>query len=399
MGKIVNLWLALFVSILMLQIANGLQSTIVGIASNRADLVIGLVMAAFYAGYAVGSLAAPSLVERAGHVRAFAMLVAIGVAAMGFFSVSVDSLTWAVVRFVIGFALSGIFVVAESWLNDQTPNETRGRVFSMYILIQLGGLMGGQLLVPLTGAGALPFAVFAALMALCAVPVMLGNLPEANRHLPHPVGIPILYRISPLAFVGVVISGFIWAALMAMTPIYGERIGLGVSATPLLVAMPVLGGILSLFPMGWLSDHVDRRVVLIGTASLAALSAVFGLFAGADNLTTLYIVLAIYGALTFPFYTLAVAHMNDRLVPEQRVPASAGLVLIFGVGSIFGPLLVDGAMGLFGPWGYFLVLAVSALSVAIFALMRMLARPGAQVAPPQAGSQEHASEFPPHPAP
>lgn len=404
MSNIIKVWMALFLAILLMQLANGQQSTVVGILTNVAGFGTfagGFVMSAFYAGYAAGSIAAPGIVERIGHVRSFGILVAVGVAAMGFYQVSIDPVTWGLVRAVIGFSLSGIFVVAESWLNDQTANETRGRVFSLYILVQLGGLMGGQLLASASGAaGGLPFAMFTALMALCIVPVLAGNTPEANRHVPHPVGIPILYRISPLAFVGVVISGFIWAALMGGIPFYGEAIGLGSAATPILVAMPILGGLICLFPMGWLSDHMDRRAVLIGTASLASLTAVIGLFLGADSLTTLYVVMAIYGALTFPFYSLAVAHMNDRLLPEQRVPASAGLVLLFGLGSILGPMFVYWSIGIFGPWGFFVVLFLSTIAVAMFALIRMLARPGAQRGGAMTPEPHvHSDELPPHPTP
>ncbi|NWH08769.1 MAG: MFS transporter [Alphaproteobacteria bacterium] len=379
MFRIVSIWWGLLAGILSLQLGNGLQSTLIGLGAVRSGFEsaeISLVMSAFYAGYTIGPVLAPALIHRAGHIRVFAALAAAAAAAIPFFPLAAEPWSWALLRFVIGFSLSGMYVAVEAWVNDKTENAERGRVFALYILSQLAGLCLGQFFVPLADPSSpLLFAIAAALVSASVIPLALSKAPEASREAPEPMSLFALYRASPLGFMGSFVAGVLWAAVMGGGPVFAARLGLSPSETAYFMAAGVAGGIVLQFPLGWVSDHADRRVVLTVTVIAAAIAAGWGATQTDTGLFNLAVSIAAFGGLTFPIYSIAVSHTNDHLAPAKRVPASGGLVLIFGIGSIAGPVSVTMMMDAMGPPGFFVLLAIACAALSLFAVLRMAMRP------------------------
>jgi len=380
MLMIFRIWWPLLAGVLAIQLGNGLLSTALGLRSDDAGFTAGeiaLVMSGLYAGQVLASIAGPRFIARVGHVPAYVAFALLAVSSPLTVLISTDPVTWSASRFVFGFGLAGIFVVVESWLNDRSMNATRGRVFAVYILVQLAGLLVAQAFVPVL-ADNLPLSMVmvAAFGVLAILPVVLGNAERPARHPFVPASFRALIAASPVGVAGATVSGFVWAVAMAMSPIYAQRAGFDPEGVALFVAALVLGGIVLQLPIGWISDLRDRRIVLAGMAGFAALAACVGAIAhGTDSAVTV-VAIALFGGLTFPFYTVAVSHVNDRIDAAHRLPASGAMILLFGIGSVLGPAAASGAMEVFGPRGFFLVLAAVTAMLAIYAGYRIVvARP------------------------
>ncbi len=375
-------WWPLLLGVLAIQIANGLQSTAVGLRIDAAGfgaLPIALVMSGLYAGQVASSLLSPRVIGRYSHVPAYVALTLLTAAGPLLFLIAEDALTWAIARVAIGFGLAGIYIVIESWLNDRVPNEMRGRVFAVYIQVQLAGLMAAQFLVPLVAHDmALAIALVTGISLLAIAPVVLGDAPRPARLPFVKASFGVLLRASPVGVAGAAVSGFVWAVVMSMAPIYAQRTGFDPGGVALFVSAAVLGGVLLQWPLGWLSDMRDRRKVLTGMAGLAALAGAAGAaFGGLSQGAAIALIMA-FGGLTFPFYSVAVSHVNDRIGAAERVPASGAMILLFGLGSVGGPFAASAAMAAAGAAGFFILLAVVTGALAAFAAWRIaVARPSA----------------------
>ncbi len=377
----VRLWWPLLLGVLSIQLGNGLQTTAVGLRIDAVGFSAGqiaLVMGGFYAGQVLASLFAPRVIAGIGHVPAYVAFTLVVALSPLLFLLASDPITWTVTRFAIGLGLAGIFVTVESWLNDRSPNEMRGRVFAVYIWIQLLGLMAAQFLLPaVAGNLTLAFLLVVVFGGLAIAPVVLGGTPRPQRHPFAKASFRVLIAASPVGVAGAVVSGFVWAVVMAMSPIYAQRTGFDASGIALFVAAAVCGGLALQGPIGWLSDMRDRRAVLCAASGLAALAALAGALAGQSHGIAMAAVMAV-GGLTFPFYAVAISHVNDRLDAAQRVPASGAMILLFGVGSILGPAAASAAMAAAGPRGFFFVLAAVTAAFGGFAAYRLsIARPSA----------------------
>lgn len=371
-----RLWWSLLLGVTLIQLGNGVQSTVVGLTTDASGLstwAIAAVMSGLYVGQVTASLMAPRLIARFGHMACYlALVLVLSVSPLAFLAPP-DVLVWTLTRFVFGFALAGIFVVIESWLNDRSANAVRGTVFSVYIFVQLAGLLAAQFLVPLlTGHIIQALVAVVSFCALAALPVWLGNAPRPQRRPHASASFRVLIAASPVGVAGAAISGVIWAAVMSMSPIYAQRAGYDPFGIALFVSAAVLGGIVLQLPVGWWSDRTDRRIVLAVMGICSALAALAGalLTGPAADLAAMFV----YGALTFPLYTVAVSHVNDVVLPEHRVSASGAMILLFGAGSVLGPILASAAMDWSGPAGYFLALAAVSFLFGLFSLWRLVAR-------------------------
>ena len=370
-----RLWWSLLLAVILIQLGNGVQSTVVGLKSDAAGLStwsIAAVMSGLYVGQVFASIMVPRLIARFGHVPCYLVLVGLLAVAPVAFVAPPDIIVWTLTRFAFGFAIAGIFVVVESWLNDRTTNDVRGTVFAVYIFVQLGGLLVAQFLVPLmSGDIGLAVATVVVFCGLAALPVWLGNAPRPERQPYAKASFRVLIAASPVGVVGAAVSGIIWATVMSMSPIYAQRAGFDPSGVALFVAAAVLGGIVLQLPIGWWSDRLDRRLVLVIMGFGSALAAFAGATIAGDiaGLAAMFV----YGALTFPLYTVAVSHVNDRVPPELRVAASGAMILLFGAGSVLGPILASAALDAAGPRGYFLSLCLVSLAFGGFALGRLAA--------------------------
>lgn len=380
MLTIFRIWWPLLAGVLAIQLGNGLLSTALGLRSDAAGFTAGeiaLVMSGLYAGQVFASVVGPRFIARIGHVPAYIGFALLAVVSPLAVLISTDPFTWAASRFVFGFGLAGIFVVVESWLNDRSSNAMRGRVFAVYILVQLTGLMVGQAFVPFLASNLpLSMSLVAVFGIMAILPVAFGGTERPARHPFAKASFGALIAASPVGVVGATVSGFVWAVVMAMSPIYAQRAGFDPEGIALFVVALVLGGIVLQLPIGWISDIRDRRVVLSGMAALAALSALIGAIAHGSSAIVTVIAISLFGGLTFPFYTVAVSHVNDRIDPAHRLPASGAMILLFGIGSVLGPIAASAAMEAFGPRGFFLLLAAVTAALAAYAAYRIvIARP------------------------
>lgn len=349
------------------------MNTLVSVRLERAGsgaLLIGLVGTAYFVGLVVGSLQAPALVRRVGHIRAFAAFVAAISASTLIYAVHRDVLLWGLLRFGDGFCLAGVYVCLESWLNERADAETRGSVLAGYMIALYGGQALGQFLLGLGDTSpAMPLLVASILISLAAIPVVMTRIaappPDEGWALPFRE----LYRISPLGIVGASLTGVMLGAFYALGAVYARRLGMGLSDTALFMSMVILGGVALQWPLGWLSDRIDRRKVIVfgfGGALAASLGVVAlgrpgGLLLGMG---------ALFGGLSFALYPLCVAHTNDHLAPQQRVAASGGLVLLYSLGAALGPLAGATAMTLAGTSGLFLCIAMCAGAALAFGMWR-----------------------------
>ena len=278
-------------------------------------------------------------------------------------------------RIVTGFCFAGLFVAAESWLNELSANETRGKLLSVYMLVVFVGMALGQFLLPLGNPRSLDlFILVSALVSLAVVPLLLTQSPAPVVRKPEPLGLRVLYGISPLGVVSVVGSGAAHGALYGLGAVYALQVGFSSTEIAAFMAAPLIGGILSQVPIGRCSDYFDRRKVLVAMALLAVVAATGGVLVESMGTGPLLVSIATLGAATLPLYALSIAHTNDYLSPAQMANASGTLVLAAGLGLSVGPLIVSCSMMWFGASGFFVFfIAIHAL-MAAFALYRMTRR-------------------------
>lgn len=375
MKVIVSATWPLFLGIAMIMLASGLQGTLLGLRAALEDFptaITGMVMSSYYLGFLVGSRLSSRVVSQVGHVRTFAALASLASVSVLLHSVFVDPASWAVMRLLTGFCYAGLYVVAESWLNDRATNETRGQLLSIYMVVMYGGMASGQLLLNLADPNGYElFILSSAMVSLALIPMLVtvGAAPEITT--PVPVGVRELYRISPLGVVGSVATGLTNGAFFGMGAVYADSIGLSVGEISLFMAATVIGGVVLQWPMGRLSDYVDRRIVLATVTTIAAACALAAILLAGVSTTALLACAAAYGAASFPMYSLSIAHTNDRLAQEQIVPASGTLVLLGGIGACMGPVSAATAMALSGPSGFFWYLVIGHGALGAFALYRM----------------------------
>jgi MFS family permease len=369
---------ALFLGIGLMMLGGGLQSALLGVRAELEafpTLATGAIMSAYFVGFLAGSLVVPRLIASVGHVRVFAALASLASTAALVHVIFVEPATWAGMRLVTGFAYAGLFIVAESWLNDRATNATRGGLLAAYMVVLLGGSAGGQLLLNLESPAAFQlFAMVSVLISLSLIPLLLSAAPAPAFGRPEPVALRQLYRASPLGVVGCFGVGMAHGAALGMGAVYAGRAGLDVAEISAFMGAVYLGGILLQGPIGWLSDRFDRRLVLTVTTLAAAAAALGAVLAAGVSTTALIACAALFGGLTLPLYALAISHTNDFLAPQQMTAASAKLYLVTGVGATLGPIAVAQTMGLAGPGGFFLFLAAVHLAIGVFALWRMTRR-------------------------
>lgn len=371
-----NSW-ALLLGILLLMVGNGLQGTLLGLRGaieGFSTLQMSVVMAAYFAGFLGGSRLAPQMICRVGHVRVFAALGTLISAVLILFPVFANPWVWSAGRLIIGFCFSGVYVTAESWLNERATNETRGQVLSVYLIVQMAGLVAGQVLLVLgEPAGFVLFIISSVLVSIAFTPILLSATPTPGFSAARAMTLSRLYEISPLGVVGAFLFGGAFAAQFGMAAVFASSIELNVAQTSLFVATFYVGGLLFQFPVGWLSDRMDRRF-LIAVAGLTG--AAFSLLASfmLSNFPMLIIAALFVGGTTNPLYALLIAHTNDFLEHDEMPAASGGLVFLTGTGAIIGPLIMGLALDLSGPMGFFMFMFVALGGLACHAIYRTTQR-------------------------
>ena len=368
----------LFFGIALMMLGNGLQGTLLGVRATLEDFqtaVTGIMMSGYFAGFFLGSTIVPRLLGQVGHVRIFSALSALASSAILLHAVLVDPAFWTVMRVVTGFCYAGMYIVAESWLNERADNANRGQVLSAYMIVLQGSMAGGQLLLGAGDpSGLMLFILVSVLVSLAVVPMLISTGPMPRFERIERLSIRRVVRSSPLAAVGTFLSGMALATVVSIGPVYALSVGLSVGEVALFMGMVNIGVIVLQYPIGRLSDLFDRRQVLAAVAFAAAGAASAGALYGGGDLWLILVIAAVFGGLAVPIYALCNAHLNDHLDTRHMVSGSATLLLINGAGSVIGPSIAAAAMTGFGPSAFFWVIALLHVAIGTFALYRMTRR-------------------------
>mgnify|MGYP000173215702 CR=1 FL=1 len=378
---ILRVWALLF-GVFLIMIGNGMQSTLMGVRGGLEGFStseLSVVTSAYFAGFLIGSRLASSLIRSVGHVRVFAALGSFMSAGLIAFPMVVEPWAWVLIRLLLGFCLSGVYVSAESWLNNKATNATRGTILSAYMLAQTFGMVGAQALVGVTPVETFAaFAIASILVSLSFAPILLSASPVPIADNIQPMSLKRLYQASPLATVGTLLLGGVFAAQLGMASVYGSAIGLSTGQITTFVASIFLGSIVFQVPVGWLSDMFDRRLLILGvavTGGVASLTPwVFG-----PSFPILLGTGFIMGGMASPLYSLLIAYCNDYLELEDMPSASGGIIFIYGVGAIAGPLITGQMMDLIGNDGFWLFIAGTFVAIAGWCAHRMTVRPAPSV--------------------
>ncbi|GAA0567794.1 MFS transporter [Rhizomicrobium electricum] len=343
---------------MFVQAGNALQTDVIGLRADTAfsSIMVGLMMAAYYLGYCAGPMLGHLVIGRVGHHATIGICVVMAAGAILLQPFFVTVPAWIALRVVSGFALSLCYVAIESWIHGSVTNLLRGRVFSIYMCVQIIGMTLAQWLLYLAGAESVgPFVLSAGLFLLAALPILVAYRTHPSDVPPRPLNIAKLFRYSPLGATATVFAGLSWAILFTFGPVCAKRLGFDVSGVGLFMALAVGSGGLLQLPAGWLSDVIGRRHVIALLLGAGAVAGVFGMIA--SSRTTILVAIALEGAAVFPIYAVAAAQVNDCISQAARVAAAAGLVLLFGLGSLLGPVLCGWVMAWFGTDAFFALMA------------------------------------------
>ena len=366
---------ALLLSVAILVTGNGLQWTLIPVRASLdafRPIEIGLLGSSYYLGFAAGCLLGGHVIQRVGHIRAFAALTAIASTVVMIHALTSSPAAWWALRAVTGFCFAGLFLVIESWLNERASNENRGMVMGIYTMINLSVTIVGQMMLTLGDPADFPlFALASILISLAAVPVALTAARPPARLLQSRLRPLRLYSRSPVGVVGVLLAGAATGAFWSLGPAYAIAFGVDTTQVAVFMAIAVLGGALVQWPLGRLSDRYDRRIVVIGLCGLGVFSALALALAGIGQGAAAFVLLAVFGASAMPLYAISAAHAFDHVGAEDVVETSSGLLLANGVGAIAGPIAAASLMGPAGPAGLFIATAGAHLLLAIFAFWRI----------------------------
>ncbi|MFA5901993.1 MAG: MFS transporter [Hyphomicrobium sp.] len=336
---------ALLFSVSLLLMGNGLQVTLLPVRGNMADFTsidLGLLGTAFFLGFTFGCMHGPLLVRRSGHIRAYLAMTSLASVVALVHSLYVEPIAWWALRAISGYCFAVLYIIIESWLNARSDNNTRGTIFSIYTAINLTVITVGQMMLALADPQSFTlFALAAILVSLSALPIAFtGSASPEQPEFVRP-RIAKLFRISPVGVAGCFAVGLANGAFWALGPVYAQNEGLSINEIAVFMSAVVLGGALAQWPLGSLSDRMDRRVVMVGAAVVAMLAAVLMMIVPASDKMLLVVFGAAFGAGSFPLYALAVANANDYADAKQSVEVSSGLLLIYGVGAAIGPVLAS----------------------------------------------------------
>ncbi len=367
----------LLLGLMLLMVGNGLQGTLLGIRGSIEGFTtfeMSIIMAAYFLGFLGGSKMAPELIRRVGHIRVFAALGSFISAILILYPVMTNPIAWIVLRVAIGFCFSAVYVTAESWLNNAATNENRGKALSLYLMVQMIGIVSAQGLLAFGDpSGFILFVIPSVLVSISFAPILLSVNPTPAFETTKPMTLRQLFRTSPLGCVGIFLLGGVFAAQFGMSAVYGTEVGLTVKQISVFVSSVYIGALVLQYPIGWLSDRMDRRVLICGTALVGGIAGLIGLFLD-WNFTVLLIVAFLVGGASNPLYSLLLAYTNDFLQREDMASASGGLLFINGVGAVTGPIITGWIMSAFGPSGFWLFVAGLMLAIAAYAAYRMTRR-------------------------
>jgi MFS family permease len=364
----------LLLSVAIMLAGSGLMSTLLALrmeAEQFPTSTIGMVLGCYSVGFVLASLTFHKIIIRIGHIRAFALLAGLAAGSTLLYPLLLSPLAWALLRALFGFCIAGLYMIAESWLNERSPRGHRGAVLAVYSVTVCAAFGGGSLLLNLWDLrGFELFSLAAVLLALSLVPISLTRTVSPVMVDTKPVSLKRLYAISPLGCVGAAMAGLMSGAFSGMGPVFARQVGLSVGEVTIFVAASMIGGLLLQWPLGRLSDRVGRRPTIVGVSlAVAALSGAMVLLGGLSEWGLVGLA-TLWGGLAFALYPLCLALSNDFIAPEELVGTGAGLLLVNGIGMAAGPVLASGLMEWNGPQMLFVGLTLAALVLGWFGAWR-----------------------------
>jgi len=369
---------ALLLSVALLLMGNGLQSTLTPIRASLeafSPTALGLLGGGYYLGFGIGCFLGPHVLRRAGHIRAFAAMVAIASGASLVHPLVIDEWIWIGVRAVTGFCFACLFMVIESWLNEKATNETRGAIFSVYLVINLSVVTLGQLMLVLDDPKSFAlFSLASILVSLAAVPLTMTRSaqpapPQATR-----LRLLRLFRLSPVGVVGAFAVGMTNGAFWTMGPVFAQAKDGDAAAAAVFMSIGAISGALGQWPLGRASDKMDRRRVILAACLMAGIAGALMFLLGDRSTEWRLALIAGFGMFAIPMYALSAAHMNDVVEADGFVEAAGGLLLTFAIGAILGPVIASLAMSELGPSGIFAFTAATHFVLGGFIAFRMTRR-------------------------
>jgi MFS family permease len=376
-GQLLPIAALLFSTFLMLT-GGGLAGILLPLRAGLdgwSPTTIGWMGTSYALAFTLGCLIVPRLVRRVGHVRVFAVLLTLLSMSLLLHALVMDPIAWMIFRGIAGFSLAGGYMIVESWLNERVGNETRGMVFSIYMIVSMLGLLAGQYILPFGNpATQTLFIVCALIYASAIIPTGLSNAQSPRPLTQVSLDIKGLYRRSPAAVVGALVAGIVSGAWGFLAPVYGERIGLSTFGIATMLASAMIGGAIFQYPLGRVSDFVDRRYVMVvaGIIGLVLSAAMLILHPGPGGM--IYVLMFLFGSVLYPIYSLNTAHANDSADASDYVKISSGLLIVYGIGSMIGPQVAGRLMDAFGPSGFFATMAAAYTAYGLHAFWRIRRR-------------------------
>jgi MFS family permease len=377
MFQVISSSWALLLGMFMLMIGNGLQGTLLGLRGEYegfSTFEISTVMSAYFVGFLGAARLAPLMLRSVGHVRVFSAFGSTISAVLILYPTLTEPWAWVLGRVIIGFCFCGVYITAESWLNDASSNQNRGKALSLYMIVQMAGIILAQYLLVLGDfKGYTLFIISSVLVSMSFAPVLLSNRPTPAFAMTKPLPIRQLIKASPLACMGMFLLGSVFAAQFGMSAVYGSRAGLSVGQISLMVSGTYLAALVLQYPIGWLSDRMDRRKLILALAVFGGVGSLLS-FVFAGHFWLILFSAAAVGGTSNPLYALLIAYANDYLDRADMAAASGGLLFINGLGAIAGPLILGWIMDNMGASGFWAFISVLMLGLAGYAGWRMTRR-------------------------
>ncbi|MFA9420370.1 MAG: MFS transporter [Gammaproteobacteria bacterium] len=373
---------AILLGIGFMMLANGLQGTLLGLRATIegfSTFTTGIMMSGYFIGIFIGSFLAPMLVKRVGHIRVFSALASLASISILFHGIYINAVMWMMMRIITGICFAGFYVVTESWLNDRASNETRGKILSIYMVIITLGMGSGQFLLNLAKPEEIDlFILISVIISFGLIPMLLTAKPAPIFEASSKMSVIELYRASPLAVIGNGLTGMAHGTIFGLGAIYASQVLGDVKSISWFMACFLIGSLITLWPIGYLSDRISRRLVMMTISAISIVASIVAIYVSKDGIA-FYLVIVLLGGAAMPMYSICVAYANDRLEPHQIVGASGSLVMVAGIGLSTGPIVVAFFMDFYSVDFYFWGIATVFAMILIFTLIRINSRVGIAV--------------------
>lgn len=365
---------SLLLGVSLLLLGNGLLNTLLalrGSLEGYSDSLIGLISSGYFLGYFVGFFLAIPLLRRIGHIRAFALCSAIAACVVLLHVLMVNPWTWMLLRVVTGTVMVILYGIIESWLNSQTPANSRGRVFAVYMVVNLVSLAIAQQFLRLDSPTSFTlFALAAMLVSISLAPITLTRQAQPQVTTVQRLPMKRLYKLAPVALAGALLSGVAMGAFWGLGPVYAQRIGFDSNAIAMFMSCAIIGGALCQLPLGRFSDIHDRRMVLMWIA-VAAVIISLAMWLLPDTYWLVLGLIALWGGAAFAIYPVSIAHLVDHLEPGEALSGGSTILLLHGVGAAIGPAIAGQLMQLLSAHALPLFYAIALGTLALFCLKQM----------------------------